>query len=504
MAKEPEDKPGNSSADGEKPSPENTPPKDDSPAPVEEGSEQEELPLEDVPEEVEPAEAEILEEAESTEQDEPTEEDEPVHDDQAQDTDVHPGEHGEDPHLAGELDSGHEDPYHDEYHHEDEAFQHDDHHEYHDDHDEYGHESHGAGATGGHGDYDDDDDEEGTEEFGGPIKPFLDHLEDFRWVVMKCVVAVIVGMIVALIGSPYIIKFLKIPLNWAQTLPQYHESSPDKRTIPVRLGDSMVFNIKESDLAKVVKEEELRGAATNLSRITSVTLKPRNPRADGNGTRFALSLHLDTNSTNHEDQWEVQLKAYGPLKTFIIALSIGIYGGLTISMPFLIYFVGQFVLPALRIKEKKWLFKLSSFGSILFFIGATFAYCLVVVAALYASVAFAGTLGLGADEWQAEEYISFVCKFIVGMGLAFQMPMVILFLVKVGILDYKKLAKYRMYAMVANIIVAAVITPTGDPVTLCLVAVPLQLLYELSAFIAWIWYKRDLKAAAEEEDEDDD
>lgn len=262
----------------------------------------------------------------------------------------------------------------------------------------------------------------------------------------------------------------------------------------------MVFNIKETDLAKVVKEDQLQGTATNFSRITSVTLVPHEPRADGNGTRFALSLQLDTNSTNYKDQWEVQLKAYGPLKTFIIALNIGIYGGLTISMPFLIYFVGQFVLPALRIKEKKWLFKLSSFGSMLFFIGATFAYCLVVVAALYASVAFAGTLGLGADEWQAEEYISFVCKFIVGMGLAFQMPMVILFLVKVGILDYKKLAKFRMYAMVANIIVAAVITPTGDPVTLCLVAVPLQLLYELSAFIAWIWYKRDLKVAAEEED----
>ena len=79
--------------------------------------------------------------------------------------------------------------------------------------------------------------------------------------------------------------------------------------------------------------------------------------------------------------------------------------------------------------------------------------------------------------------------------------MIILFLVKIRLLDYKKLSKYRMYAVVANLILAAVITPTGDPFTLCLVAVPLQLLYELSTCIAWVWYKREAKREAEAEDD---
>ena len=57
------------------------------------------------------------------------------------------------------------------------------------------------------------------------------------------------------------------------------------------------------------------------------------------------------------------------------------------------------------------------------------------------------------------------CKFMVGMGLAFQMPVILLFLVRVGILDYKKLSEFRMYAVVVNLILAAVITPTGDPFT---------------------------------------
>ena len=211
-------------------------------------------------------------------------------------------------------------------------------------------------------------------------------------------------------------------------------------------------------------------------------------------------MRLDGNRTGSEKKWEVQLKAYGPLKSFFIALKIGLYGGLTISMPFLIFFTGQFVLPALRVNEKKWLFKLSGFGSVLFFSGVTFAFMLVMQVALWASVGFAGALGLGADEWQAEEYISFVCKFTLGMGLAFQMPMVILFLVKIGLLDYEKLSKFRMYAVVANLILAAVITPTGDPFTLCLVAVPLQLLYELSTLIAWFWFRKE---KAEEDSEED-
>ena len=78
------------------------------------------------------------------------------------------------------------------------------------------------------------------------------------------------------------------------------------------------------------------------------------------------------------------------------------------------------------------------------------------------------------------------------MGLAFQMPVVILFFVKIGLIDYKKLIDWRMYAVIFNLVAAALITPTGDPFTLLLVAIPLHFLYELSVFIAWYWYKKEL------------
>jgi sec-independent protein translocase protein TatC len=468
MAKEPEDKHGASDSGGDETSAESNPPQDDSSATSpEEGTKQSELPLDD------------------------GHDDEPARDDQAEDQTQH-----EDPHHAGELDSGHDDPYHDEYSHdyEDEYHQekHDDFHEH--DHGEYEYAD-GDDNGGDDGDNDGSDDQG----FGGPIKPFLDHLEDFRFMVMKCVVAVVAGIMISLIGSPYIVKFLTWPLERAQLIEQVN-TNPDKRAVPVKFGSGVVSHIRESDLKNLAETGNLKGAFTNTAEITALRLVPAE-QLDTNGNRFALQLQVDNNSSASEP-WHVELKAFGPLKSFFIALKIGLYGGITIALPFILVFVAQFVLPALRVKEKKWVFRLAGMGTVLFMLGGAFCYFVIMQVALWASVGFAGMLGFGADEWMAEEYIGFVCKFMVGMGLAFEMPMILLFLVKIGILNYEKLSKLRMYAVVANIILAAVITPTGDPVTLALVAVPMQLLYELSTIIAWFMARKQAREEAALDDED--
>ena len=526
MPKDPEDHPGDSHPDGDTPE-ENSPRPDDSPESSDSTEDQGELPFGGDPKDSasdsnfpeaefpksdlgkkegegsEPSEPEPEPDASESEEKEPEGE---TRDDQAEDPatleESSEAESGDDPHMAGELGPDHEDPYHDEYHHDHDDYHHEHHeeHEYQYDHDYHGHEDdhgdYGYGHGAGYGD-DELDSEEEEEGFGGPIKPFLDHLEDLRWTVMKVVVAIVVGMLIALIGSPYIVKFLTYPLNSAQQIQQVN-SNPDKRMIPIKLGDGVAFHVRESDLKEWVDEGLLVKDANQTEVITALRLIPSPGSLDDNGTKYSMQLHVDTNGTDRVP-WEVELKAYGPLKSFFIALKIGLYGGLTLSMPFVIYFLAQFVLPALRINEKKWLFKLSGFGAGLFMLGVVFCYLIIMKVALWASVGFANMLGFGADEWQAEEYISFVCKFMVGMGLAFQMPVILLFLVRVGILDYKKLSDFRMYAVVANLIIAAVITPTGDPFTLSLVAVPLQLLYELSTLIAWFWHKKE---AAEKEDEE--
>ncbi|MBP8259198.1 MAG: twin-arginine translocase subunit TatC, partial [Verrucomicrobia bacterium] len=99
-----------------------------------------------------------------------------------------------------------------------------------------------------------------------------------------------------------------------------------------------------------------------------------------------------------------------------------------------------------------------------------------------------------ANEWRAEDYISFVTKFMLGMGLSFQLPVVLLTLVKIELLDYQKLSGFRSYWVVINMVLCAVITPSGDPVTMMLMALPLQVLYEVSVFIARIWARQERAA----------
>ena len=95
-------------------------------------------------------------------------------------------------------------------------------------------------------------------------------------------------------------------------------------------------------------------------------------------------------------------------------------------------------------------------------------------------------LGLGAYEWRAEDYISFVCKFMLGMGLGFELPVVLLTLVKLGVLNYTMLRSMWRYMIVINLILGALLT-TPEVLTQVLMAVPLYMLYEITVWIAGYW-----------------
>jgi sec-independent protein translocase protein TatC len=114
--------------------------------------------------------------------------------------------------------------------------------------------------------------------------------------------------------------------------------------------------------------------------------------------------------------------------------------------------------------------------------------------ALSASVLYSNWLGFEANQWRAEEYISFVCKFMIGMGIGFQLPVVLLTLVKIGVLSYAALSKMRRYMIVINLVLGALLT-TPEVITQVLMALPLQVLYEISVWVAWYWERRDRKRA---------
>jgi sec-independent protein translocase protein TatC len=321
------------------------------------------------------------------------------------------------------------------------------------------------------------------EEGGGPVKPFLEHLEDLRWTVIKVLAAVIISMIVCLVASNRLFQILHWPLEKAQRL----RSATTTNDVALLVGDVRVGSLP------------IASVDTNFWHSG---LPPTGIRVLFNlvGTNVALSVISESNVLGTpRDPGIVQIKSYGPLSAIAVALKIALYGGLSLALPFVMVFIGQFVLPALRTHEKRFVYRALGIGLGLFLVGVVFAYFVIMQITLLATVQFAQWLGLGADEWRADEYVDFVLKMILAVGLSFQLPVVLLTLVKIGILDYEKLSKYRSYFIVGNMVACALVTPSGDPFTMLLLAVPVQGLYEISVFIARVWWRRDQRelAAAE-------
>ena len=336
--------------------------------------------------------------------------------------------------------------------------------------------------------------DENGEEFGGPVKSFLEHMEDLRWVLIRCVAALGVAMVACLAGAPLLVDTLARPLGEAKQILTENRmetlSEEGKSEIHVRLTQEDVFRIP-------VETNLLNEAYKLLDLTNEVNAFNLIPAVEDGKLQLLLQPSTKTQAAGREStQAGPELKSMGPLSGFLVALQMAFYGGIMISLPFILFFLGQFTFPALRRKEKKYLVTAVIIGGGLFFCGAAFCYFLLMEIALSTAALFANWLNFGADIWRAEDYITFVCKFMIGMGIAFELPVVILLLVKIGVLDYKKLSKFRMYWVIINLILASILTPP-DIVTQMLMALPMQIFYECSIFIAWIWHRRDRKKEAQ-------
>lgn len=313
---------------------------------------------------------------------------------------------------------------------------------------------------------------------GGPVKTFLEHLEDLRWTLLKCVLAMALGMIASLSGSPYIVRFL----TWPLVLAQRARTNPDSRVILI-LGTNVLARLspRQFPVASMVTNQDV------FFRLAPLAV----------GTNQVLALMPDPNPPESATfGMNVDLKTMGPIEGFSVAIKIGLYGGLALSAPFVLFFLAQFILPALHLHERRFVYRATAFGSLLFFTGVAFCYFVLLVVSLSTTVSFSNWMGFEADVWRAGEYISFVCWFLLGMGLAFELPLVLLTLVKVGILDAEKLSKLRMYWVVAGLTLAGFITPDGNPMTMLLMFVPLHALYEISVLIARFWERQDARKQA--------
>lgn len=173
----------------------------------------------------------------------------------------------------------------------------------------------------------------------------------------------------------------------------------------------------------------------------------------------------------------------GALTTTTVMGSLGVLvqvcmiGGVAFGMPFALWNIAKFVGPGLTARERKIVGPACATTVILFTIGAVFAFFIIVPAALKFTILLNKMLGL-QTIWTAQSYYGFVAWTMVGVGIAFEFPLVIIILVYLDLLSVEQLRSGRRYAVIIIVTAAALITPGGDPISMLFLAIPMYILYE--------------------------
>ncbi len=240
-------------------------------------------------------------------------------------------------------------------------------------------------------------------------KPFLEHLEDLRWTVVKIAITLFVAMVLCFAFRGWLTALLQTPLSQV--------------------------------------DEKLRN-----------------------------------------------LQALGITDSLTISFTLSFYAGIVISFPFLLYFLAEFILPALTAVEKRLMLPAIGGSFLLFLIGVVSCFYWLLPKTIAFFYRDAQEMGW-VPAWTVREYYSFVTRFTIGFGLAFELPVVVLALVRFGLITFHFMQRTRPYAVVLIFILAAFITPTPDILTLMAMGGPMYALYEGCIWIAWFMERKKRRAA---------
>lgn len=181
--------------------------------------------------------------------------------------------------------------------------------------------------------------------------------------------------------------------------------------------------------------------------------------------------------------------ATGVTEVFMTQFRLGAYAGLALVFPFILWQVVAYILPALESNEKRLLWWLP-FGIVLFVAGVSFAYYVVMPV----SYRFFIQIAEGRENVdliiKTSDYLSFVTGLIIPFGIVFELPLVVAILARIGLITARGLSKFRKYAILIIFVLAAVVSPTPDPISQTIFAAPMVLLYELSIILARVVGKK--------------
>jgi len=184
-----------------------------------------------------------------------------------------------------------------------------------------------------------------------------------------------------------------------------------------------------------------------------------------------------------EEYPDFKLSSFSPTDKLSMLFKIGLYGGLLLASPVVIYQVLAFVVPGLTPRERKMIFPGMVGAAFFLLAGMAFAYWII----LPASLNF--LLGFGDENIEnvigIKQYVDFTTRIIFWVGLSFELPMIMALLARLGVVSPRQMLKFWRYAIVLCFVIAAIVTPTPDPLTQTLVGGPLLLLYIVGVLLSW-------------------
>ena len=180
-----------------------------------------------------------------------------------------------------------------------------------------------------------------------------------------------------------------------------------------------------------------------------------------------------------------------PLQGLATRFKVAGYGGVALATPVILWQLWRFITPGLYPKERRYAVPFVASGVALFVMGAGLAYWTLPRALSF-------LIDIGGEDIEAfytpDKYIQLIVYMMLAFGLGFEFPIILVFLQLVGVLSYKRLIAWRRYALIGIVVLVAVITPSGDPISLAALSVPLYLFYELSILIGWLITRRRVPA----------
>lgn len=333
---------------------------------------------------------------------------------------------------------------------------------------------------------------------------FLEHLDELRKRLVYSVVIIVIAFIVCFAFSERIFGFLEVPIRRAL-------SQAERTSLPIAgvTGSETVAplsSLKDGDTGRYVFDRSTNLGTAVVAPGTSVASKvavdsegktglfTSEPIYTTNGVvpsgvRLPPDLSSDPGIAGTADERLIVTKT---TEGFTLYVTVSLYAAIALALPLLLWQIWAFISPALYKHEKSYVTPFIGLSTVSFVGGAAFAYYILFPPAADYLI---GVSSEFRPLLSATDYFDFITLIMLAMGLVFQMPAIAYVLSRIGVISAGMLARSWKIAIVVILIVAALVSPTGDAVNLILFASPMMALYVVSIFIAWLFGKKRLSDA---------